>query len=354
MMTSPIHEDARDVRRQPAGPADLPATSRVYLLEQTDDGVRGSLTTRSVNQLGSGELLIRAAFSSVNYKDVLAATGRGKVAKRLPLVGGVDVVGTVETSQDHRFRAGDRVLVTGFGMSEDHDGGYAEWVRVPADWAVPLPDGMTEWEAMALGTAGITSALAVHELESSGVHPGAGPVAVSGATGGAGSLAVAMLAGLGYEVTAITGKVSQSDHLRELGATQVLPRSDIPTHIRPLESARWAGAIDCVGGSTLAWLLSTADRHAAVATFGNAGGNELDSSVLPFILRGIRLIGVNTGYFDIGLRHELWRRLGADLRPEGLDGLARTISFEELPACLAAHTADGATGRTVVDLGGAR
>lgn len=325
-------------------------TSRAYVLQETGSGVRGSLTRMPVNELGHGELLIKAHFSSVNYKDVLAATGRAKIARRVPLVGGIDVSGIVETSDDPRFRPGNRVLVTGFGMSEDHDGGYAEWVRVPADWAVPLPEGMSEWDAMALGTAGITSALALHELESSGVRPGDGPVVVTGATGGAGSLAVAMLARLGYEVTAVTGKPEQDDYLRGLGAAHVLPRTEIPDKVRPLESSRWAGAIDCVGGTSLAWLLSTAQRHAAVATFGNAGGNDLPTSVLPFILRGIRLIGINTGYFPHELRHALWRRMGNELRPEGLDSIARTISLGELPDCLDSLVVAGTIGRIVVDL----
>ncbi|MFC9833685.1 acryloyl-CoA reductase [Rhodococcus sp. NPDC127530] len=324
--------------------------SRAYVLRETGSGVRGSLTTVPVDELGGGELFIRATYSSVNYKDVLAATGRAKIARRVPLVGGIDVSGVVETSEDPRFRQGDRVLVTGFGMSEDHDGGYAEWARVPADWAVPLPEGMSEWDAMALGTAGITSALALHELESSGVRPGDGPVVVTGATGGAGSLAVAMLARLGYEVTAVTGKLDQVDYLRGLGAAQVLPRTDIPQQVRPLESAKWAGAIDCVGGPSLTWLLSTAQRHAAVATFGNAGGNDLPTSVLPFILRGIRLIGINTGYFSHELRHALWRRMGDELRPKALDSIARTISLSELPTCLDSFVGSGTIGRIVVDL----
>lgn len=324
--------------------------SRAYVLQKTENGVHGSMTTVPVEGIGSGELLIRGLYSSVNYKDVLAGSGRAKVAQQLPLVGGIDVSGIVETSEDPRFRRGDRVLVTGFGMSEDHDGGFAEWVRVPADWAVPLPVGMSEWEAMALGTAGITSALALSELESSGVRPGDGPVVVTGATGGAGSLAVSMLARMGYEVTAVTGKLDQEAYLRGLGAANILPRSEIPQQVRPLESAQWAGAIDCAGGQSLAWLLSTAQRHAAITTFGNAGGNDLPTSVLPFILRGIRLIGINTGYFSNDLRHALWCRMGDELRPDALDSIARTISLSELPACLDSYIGSETIGRIVVDL----
>lgn len=324
--------------------------SRVYLLEDTANGVRGRLTTRPVEQLGGGEVLVRAAYSSINYKDVLAGTGTAKVARRLPLVGGIDVTGTVHASHDPRFTLGDRVVVTGFGLSEDHDGGYADWVRVPAQWVVPLPDGMSEWEAMALGTAGLTAALAIHELESNGVRPDSGAVAVTGATGGSGSLAVAMLAGLGYEVTAVTGNASRHEHLRRLGAAHIVPRPESPERPRPLESAQWAGAVDCAGGQTLAWLLRTADRQAVITTFGNAGGNDLPTSVLPFILRGIRLIGINTGHFDDRLRHELWRRMSTDLRPQDLEAMAITVPFDELPKRLGAHLTGGTTGRVVVDL----
>lgn len=324
--------------------------SRVFLLEAFSNGSRGRITALPVTQLGSGEVLIRAAYSSINYKDALAATG-GKIARRFPLVGGIDVAGAVHTSDDPRYHPGDRVLVTGFGLSEDHDGGYAEWVRVPADWVVPIPQGMTEWEAMALGTAGITASLAIHELESNCVMPDRGPVAVTGATGGTGSLAVAMLTGLGYEVVAVTGNAAQYDYLRELGATRVLPRTVPEERLRELESALWAGAVDCVGGQTLDWLLRTADRHGAVATFGNVTGNVLTTSILPFILRGIRLIGVNTGYFDHELRHQLWQRMADDMRPKDLHMIAReTIAFDELPQRLESFVKDGARGRVVVKL----
>ena len=328
----------------------IPQNCRAFQLAETAEGVRGGFTTVPVGELGRGELLIRASLSSVNYKDALAATGRGKVARRLPLVGGIDVAGAVETSDDPRFTPGERVLVTGFGLSEDCDGGYAEWVRVPADWAVPVPVGMTDWEAMALGTAGITSALAVHELESNGVRPGDGPVVVTGATGGSGSLAVSMLAGLGYDVTAVTGNAARTDYLQQLGASRILPRPEVPERPRPLESAEWAGAVDCVGGQTLAWLIRTMRRHGVIATFGNAGGNDLPTSVLPFILRGVRLIGVNTGYFDNQLRHALWQRMAGDLRPSALDTIARTVGFDDLPASLESLVEGANTGRVVVEL----
>lgn len=304
--------------------------------------------TLPVRELGTGELLLRASYSSVNYKDALAATGKAKIARRLPLVAGIDAAGTVQTSDDPRFQPGDRVLVTGFGLSEDCDGGYAEWVRVPADWAVPVPPGLSDWEAMALGTAGLTAALAVHELQSNMIGPESGPVLVTGASGGSGSLAVSMLAGLGYEVAAVTGNVAKADYLRALGAAQVIPRPDTSQATPPLQSAQWAGAVDCVGGPILAWLLASTKRHGVVATFGNTAGNELATTVLPFILRGVRLIGINTGYFDTELRHALWRRMAEDLRPRRLEDIARTVTFDRLPEVLETVARGENTGRLVV------
>ena len=279
---------------------------RAFRIFEEGGGNVGRLVEVLPDELGGGDLLIKAAYSSVNYKDALAATGVGKVVRRFPLVGGVDVAGTVSAPSGGPFKEGERVLVTGHGMSEDHDGGYAEWVRVPSDWAVPIPDGLDEWEAMALGTAGITAALAIHKLELNGLRPENGPVVVTGATGGVGSVAVDMLAGLGYDVTAITGKRAEHDYLARLGAASVLPRDSIRSEGRPLEKATWAGAVDSVGGETLAWLTRTAMRGASIASYGNAGGAELHTTVMPFILRGVNLLGVNTGYFPADLRRRLW------------------------------------------------
>jgi acrylyl-CoA reductase (NADPH) len=321
------------------------------LLIVADAGLgHGELTEVPVMGIGSGELLLRASHSSVNYKDALAATGRGKVVRRFPLIGGIDVVGEVIESADPAYLPGDQVLVTGFGLSEEHDGGYAQWVRVPSAWVVRLPEGLTRWESMALGTGGLTAALAIHRLEANELSPGEGPVAVTGATGGVASLAIGMLARLGYETVALTRQLDADAYLRSIGAASVeqVPMTGAPT--KPLESARWAGALDSVGGETLAWLIRTMQRGGSIAAFGNAGSHELPTSVLPFILRAVNLLGINTGYFDGALRQRLWARMATDLRPAHLDRMTSTIGFDELPQAFNALLNGTVRGRLVVDL----
>ncbi|MDQ8705663.1 oxidoreductase [Streptomyces sp. LHD-70] len=326
-------------------------TSLAYQIRSDGQRVWGDWAHVPVADVGSGELLIRTSYSSVNFKDALAATGSGKVVRTFPLIGGIDVAGEVAESTDTRFREGDQVVVTGFALGEGHDGGYSQWVRVPADWAVPLPDGMTAWESMALGTAGITAALAIHELEHNGLRPDRGPVAVTGASGGVGSLAVSMLAGRGYDVTAVTGKSDAHDDLRHLGASDVVARPTAREGVPPLESGRWAGAVDSVGGDLLAWLIRTTQRQGSIASFGNTGGHQLDTSVLPFVLRGINLLGINSGYFSHELRQRLWQRMNDDLRPRHLDEIARTIDFRELPQVFPQFLAGRMRGRIVVRVG---
>jgi acrylyl-CoA reductase (NADPH) len=270
------------------------------------------------------------------------------VVRRFPLVGGIDVAGVVTQSSDERFAEGDKVLVTGYGMSEDHDGGYAEWVRVPADWAVPIPQGLNDWEAMAIGTAGLTAALAIHKLELNGLHPDGGPVAVTGASGGVGSLAVDMLSGLGCQVTAITGKTDAHDYLERLGAADVRSRDSLESTGRPLEKALWAAAVDSVGGEILSWLTRTTMRHGSIAAYGNAGGAELHTTVMPFILRGVNLLGVNSGFFVGNLRRELWERIARDVRPRHLTDIAQTIPFDDLPDAFDQFLAGTVKGRVVV------
>jgi acrylyl-CoA reductase (NADPH) len=322
------------------------------LLIVADAGLgHGELTEVPVTGIGSGELLLRASHSSVNYKDALAATGRGKVVRHFPLIGGIDVVGEVVESADPAYLPGEQVLVTGFGLSEEHDGGYAQWVRVPSTWVVRLPEGLTPWESMALGTGGLTAALAIHRLEANGLRPGQGPVAVTGATGGVASLAIGMLARLGYEPVALTRQLDADMYLRSIGVGSVeqVPTPDASP--RPLESARWAGAVDSVGGETLAWLIRTMQRGGSIAAFGNAGGHELPTSVLPFILRAVNLLGINSGYFDDALRQQLWARMATDLRPDHLDRMTSTIGFDELPQAFNALLSGTVRGRLVVDLG---
>lgn len=317
-------------------------------------GIGCVLADLEVPRPGAGEVLIRAAWSSVNYKDALAATGAGKIMKSLPLTGGIDVAGSVEASGDDRFRAGQAVLVTGYGLGVEVDGGYAEFVRVPADWVVPLPDGLTAFQAMALGTAGFTAALAVARMEENGLKPGNGPVLVTGATGGVGSLAVDMLAGLGHEVVALTGKPDQSDYLRSLGAARLLDRKSLEMGSRPLEKAEWAGAVDSVGGGVLAWLTRTMQYRGVIAACGLAGGIDLNTTVMPFILRGVSLLGIDSVACPMPQRLEIWGRLAGDLRPRQLEsGIARTVSLAELPGVFQGFLDGRVTGRTVVRISGA-
>ncbi len=325
-------------------------TFKAYRVSETGGRVSGSIVTRELEDLPPGEVLIRAEYSSVNYKDALAATGRGKIMRRMPLTGGIDVAGTVETSSDARFKAGDAVLVTGYDLGVGHDGGYARYVRVPADWVVLRPATLGAREAMALGTAGFTAALSIVRMEQNGLSPGAGPVVVTGATGGVGSVAVACLAQLGYAVTAVTGKPEQATYLQGLGAAQVLLRGEIDLGTRPLEKALWAGAVDPVGGELLAWLTRTVQPHGAIASSGLAGGIELHTTVMPFILRGINLLGIDSVSCPRLLRQAVWERLVTDMRVPEWNAIVTEIALEQLDGVFAAMMEGGHTGRTVVKL----
>ena len=329
----------------------------------------GRFVELSLDDLDPGEVVIQTHYSSVNYKDALAATGVGKVVRRFPCNGGVDVAGEVAHSEDKRFKAGDAVLVTGYGMGVDHDGGYAEYVRVPVDWVVPLPEQLTLLDAMSLGTAGFTAALSIHRLEQNELRPECGKLIVTGATGGVASLAIQMLAQQGYQVTALTGKDSEHDYLKSLGATEILSRQNLDMGQHPLEKAQWAGALDAVGGDTLAWLTRTMQQSGVIASFGNAGGIKLHTTVLPFILRGVRLIGIDSAATLMPLRREIWQRLAADysaepsghvqntlasgLRPKLLAQVVRVVPFTELPQIFPVMLQGGLRGRTVVKMQGA-
>ena len=320
---------------------------RAFRISSIDNTVSGTLVDMTLDELPAGEVLIRAVFSSVNYKDALAGTGTGKILRRFPLVGGIDVAGIVESSSDERFTPGAEVLVTGYDLGVNHDGGYAGFVRVPADWVVPIPVGLTLFEAMALGTAGFTAGLAVTRLEQMGLRPGSGPVLVTGATGGVGSVAIASLARLGYEVTAFTGKASEQEYLKSLGASTILDRSTLQMGTRPLEKATWAGAVDAVGGDVLAWLTRTTNYWGAIASTGLAGGIELHTTVMPFILRGVSLVGVDSVMCPMNIRRDVWRRLATDMKPPLAD-IAQTINLEELPEAFATLLEGKARGRYVV------
>ena len=322
-----------------------------YRIFNEDGNTVSRLVDMTLDELDLGEVVIRTVYSSVNYKDMLAATGAGKVIRRFPCNGGVDAAGVVESSQDARFKPGDEVIVTGYDMGVAHDGGFSEKVRVPADWVVRLPQGLSLFEAMALGTAGFTAALAISRLEQNDLNPDNGKVLVTGATGGVGSLAIQMLAQLGYHVVALTGKDSEHDYLKSLGASEILSRKDIDlASTRPLDKAQWAGALDAVGGETLAWLTRTMQQNGAIASFGNAGGAELHTTVYPFILRGVRLIGIDSAATAMSLREKIWQRLAADLRPHLLQNVSRTIAFPQLPETLQHIRQAQSHGRVVVEI----
>jgi NADPH2:quinone reductase len=322
-----------------------------YRIVSEDNVVRGVVVEATLDDLTPGEVVIRSAYSSVNYKDALAATGTGKILRRFPLIGGIDVSGTVESSHDSRFAAGDRVLVTGYDLGVSHDGGYAEYVRVPADWVVPLPQGLSLFEAMALGTAGFTAALGIVRLEQMGLRPGHGAIAVTGATGGVGSIAIAALSRLGYTVTAITGKDDQHEYLRGLGASAVLSRVGLDLGTRPLEKATWAGAIDAVGGDLLSWLVRSTNPWGGVASTGLTGGVDVRLTVMPFILRGVSLLGVDSVACPMNLRRDTWRRLATDMKPPALEGIVTEIPLARLDGAFATLLAGRARGRFVVRLG---
>jgi len=308
----------------------------------------GRFDTMERAELDAGNVLVRIGYASVNYKDALTARGRAKIALKFPLVAGIDLAGTVEESADARFKKGDPVIVHSFGLGAEHDGGYAELGRFPADWVIPLPTGLTLFEASALGVAGNTAALAVDLMQLNGLTPAKGKILVNGATGGVASIAIDLLSKIGFHVVALTGKMSEADYLRSLGAAEVLDRKAMSFGTRPLEREMWAGAVDSVGGEQLAWLARTMQRDGVIAAFGNAGGAEFKGSVLPYILRGVRLLGVNVNN-PLERMKFLWNRLATDLKPRRLDRIARRIRFEELEGAFDDLLEARTVGRKVVD-----
>lgn len=322
-----------------------------YLIEEKDGRTQGGLTTIEEAQLDTGEVTIRVAYSSVNYKDALAATGAGRIIRRYPCIGGIDMSGIVEASTDARFRAGDPVIATSFDIGVAHHGGYAEYARVPAAWVVPLPTGLSLYEAMALGTAGFTAGLGVVRMEENGLAPNNGPVIVNGATGGVGSLAVDILASRGYQVSALTGKEGESDYLKRLGASEVILRSTLNlAKIRPLDKALWAGAVDNLGGDVLAWIVSTMKQGGTIASIGLAASASLQTTVMPFILRGVSLLGIDSGYIGDPYRSGVWQRLASDLRPPHLHEMTRSLRLADLPGTFDDYLAGRAHGRVVVEI----
>jgi putative YhdH/YhfP family quinone oxidoreductase len=323
---------------------------RAYRIFEENGKGQGRLVDMTLDELDAGEVVIKVAYSSVNFKDALAGTGAGRIVRRYPCVGGIDSSGTVVSSSDSRFKAGDEVICTSYDFAMSHDGGYASYARVPADWVVPLPSGLTLFDAMALGTAGYTSALAVHLLEHNGMAPGNGKVVVNGATGGCASLAIDMLAGRGYQVTAVTGKAGEHAYLKQIGASEIVGREVLKLGTRPLEKGVWAAAFDSVGGEQLSALTRSMQQHGLIASFGNAGGIELNTTVLPFILRGVRLIGVDSGYTPMAVRRQVWQRLATDLKPRHLKEIVQTVTLDRLPAVFATMLKQQTKGRIVVTI----
>ena len=314
-------------------------------------GYRSGVEQVTLDQLSPGEVVVRARWSSVNYKDALAGTGQGKILRRFPLVGGIDVAGEVVASTDPAFREGDAVLATGCGLSETRDGGYSHYVRLESKWAIPLPAGLSLREAMVLGTAGFTAALALLRMKDNRQTPEHGPLAVTGATGGVGSLAVDIFSRAGFEVHAISGKAEARDYLTTLGASEVLGREALAT-TRPMESARFGGGLDNVGGAMLTSLLAQTVPYGNVASAGLAANAELDMTVMPFIIRGVSLLGVASAGTARDIREQVWQHLGDDWKPRHLQRICtREASLAELPEVFAAMLAGQSFGRTVVRLG---
>jgi acrylyl-CoA reductase (NADPH) len=325
---------------------------KAYRLTETPEKkIRAEFVDMTLDELDAGDVLVRVAYSDVNYKDALAATGKGKILRRQSCVGGIDFSGTVVSSSHSGFAKGDAVLGVGFDIGVSHHGGYAQYARVPAQWLTKLPPGMSLWEAMAYGTAGYTAGIAVVRMQHEGLTPASGPVVVNGATGGVGSIALSALSRLGYHTVALTGKAQESDWLKKLGAREVLLRQSLNLEkIKPLDKATWAGAVDNLGGPMLAWLCSTMKDNGVIASIGLAQSAELHTWVMPFILRGARLIGINSGESSNDIRATVWQRLAGDLKPPLLKEMARTVPFSELPQVFDDFINAKVTRRVVVDL----
>ena len=327
------------------------AAFRAFRIHNDGDGYRSGIEAVSIDDLNPGEVVIKTAYSSVNYKDALAGTGQGKILRRFPLVGGIDVAGHVVASTDPAFKEGDPVLVTGSGLSETRDGGYAEYARLESRWVIPLPTGLSLRESMILGTAGFTAALALLRMTENRQSPALGPLAVTGATGGVGSLAIAIFAKAGYEVHAISGKADQAGYLTSLGAHAVLGREVLET-AAPMASARFGGGLDNVGGAMLAGLLAQTAPYGNVASAGLAASPELHATVMPFIIRGVSLLGVASAGTARDIREEVWRRLAGDWKPAGLEAIrTRETGLDGLPEVFSTMLAGGSLGRTLVAIG---
>jgi putative YhdH/YhfP family quinone oxidoreductase len=329
----------------------LKETIRAYVVHKEGDTVRGQVTSIPVERLPAGEVTVEVAYSSLNYKDALACTGQGGIVRSYPHIPGIDAAGTVIDSRDASFTVGDRVLITGYDLGVGTYGGYADYVRVPAAWVVKIPESLSHVEAMALGTAGFTAAMCLLAMERNGLQPDQGPVLVTGATGGVGSIAVNILAQKGYTVAASTGKVEQHGYLRELGASEILNREDVripDERPRPLLRSSWAGAVDTVGGATLSYLIRTTHYCGSIALCGLVGGHDFAGTVIPFLLRGVNLLGIDSAMCPMSYRQAIWQRLATDLKPRNLDRIAQVIALDDLPGAVSDILQGKIKGRLLV------
>ena len=330
----------------------IPESFRAFRIHEDATGCHSGVESITLADLSAGEVTIRVSWSGINYKDALAATGKGRILKRFPLAGGIDVAGTVVQSASDDFQPGDQVLANGSGLSETRDGGFSEYLRLPGNIVVRLPAGLSPREAMGLGTAGFTAAMCLYRMEANGQQPSMGPIVVTGASGGVGTLAIDLLSAAGYEVHAITGKVAQFDWLEQLGARQCIARRDLHWGQKPLEKASWAGCIDTVGGDMLAGISRVIDLWGNIACCGMAGGQGLHTTVFPMILRGVSLLGISSANCPIELRRKLWDRLGNEWKPPHLDAIIRQeVGLDDMAPVFERMLAGNSLGRTVVKMG---
>ncbi|HPT57233.1 MAG TPA: oxidoreductase [Casimicrobium sp.] len=326
------------------------STFKAYLTSQEGKTSKTELVDYTVDQLDAGEVLINVEYSTVNYKDALSATGAGRIIRRFPCIGGIDLAGVVESSADAKFKPGDKVIAHSYDVGVAHHGGYAQKARIPAAWLVPVPSGMSTFDAMTYGTAGFTAAQAVHRMQHDGLHPAMGPVLVNGATGGVGMVAIEILAKLGYDVVAVTGKEKDVELLKSIGAKSVLIRGQFEMTEKPLGSETYAGAVDNLGGEQLSWLTRVMKVGGTIASVGLAQGWEVKTTVMPFILRGVSLLGIDSVNCPMGLRRQLWAKLAGEWKCDKLAAHCRTVSFAELPTVFDAYVKGAVTGRTVVQV----
>ena len=329
----------------------IPETFKAFRIHNDAEGYRSGVENIGIDDLSDGDVVIRGEWSGINFKDALAATGKGKILQKYPLVGGIDVAGEVISSESDNFSPGDKVLVTGCNLSEKRDGGYSQFLRLDSNSVIPLPAGLTTREAMGIGTAGFTAAISLYRMEALGQTPEAGPILITGASGGVGSFAIDILTRVGYKVHAITGKVDQFDYLEDLGARQCISRHDLHWGQQPLESTRWAGCIDSVGGDMLAGISRVIDLWGNIAVCGMAGGIGLNTTNLPLILRGVSLIGISSNNTPYDIRKILWDRLANEWRPQHLGSIVnKEVSLDNLGEAFELLMKGNALGRTVVKL----